>query len=155
MLPTEKKIQTDGEQKSVFNILLQDESGSINVTVWNAPQYEHQFQIGDALMIQSPRVQQKKNDEKFESGGTGFVELVCFVMSFALSISPIKQKSVDGNGKSFIRICHEAISIAPLHGQMTPLIRIAQTNQKFNVLVMIATVLSFFFPGFLIFLSQL
>jgi ssDNA-binding replication factor A large subunit len=55
-------------------MIIQDSTGSVSVAFWGADAYFDSFEIGDSILIESPRVSPKS--QEYQRGGTSTVELV-------------------------------------------------------------------------------
>jgi hypothetical protein len=95
---------TAGEHSSVWNALLQDETGSIVVTLWGMPAEHDTYSVGDVVEL-SGTLKPKKIAGDFLSGGTSSLEL------------HIDHKAP----KSFIRLAHGTPALGNLFGAVTPL----------------------------------
>jgi hypothetical protein len=97
-------LRTAGEHSSVWNALLQDETGSIVVTLWGMPAEHDTFSVGDVVEL-AGTLKPKKIAGDFLSGGTSSLEL------------HIDHKAP----KSFIRLAHAKPALGNLFGAVTPL----------------------------------
>jgi hypothetical protein len=62
-----KKKKKGGERSSVWNALVQDETGSITVTVWGLATLHAQFSVGDAVDIVGALKPKKTNVTIFDT----------------------------------------------------------------------------------------
>ena len=63
-----------GQRKSVFNLILQDQSGSVSVAIWNCDQHYQNLTIGESIELSKVRVAPKSHE--YQRGGSVDVELV-------------------------------------------------------------------------------